>query len=187
MSKKWIFQDIKDAQEQVLYRTSSNEPMKEMQNNLEAYYARLREKVEPETYVRYELWKCDIYVDLGYIISVTTSIYGDKVSREQVTGWVFKHIEKHHYITDQDKEIKKMAYLRSLSFRVSYIKGTEHYSQLANYQGAFDLLNGRLQYFGVTRDAKAAALRAFEEKCLSDDWHFPYEAGVITITKADGL
>lgn len=186
MSKKWIFQDIKDAQEQVLYRTSSNEPMKEMQNNLEAYYARLREKVEPETYVRYELWKCDIYVDMEYIILVTAEIYGDKVSREQVTGWVFKHIEKQHYITDPDKEIKKMAYLRSLSFRVSYIKGTEHHSQMATYQGAFDLLNGRLQYFGVTRDAKAAALRAFEEKCLSDDWHFPYEAGVITITKADG-
>ena len=102
MSKKWIFQDIKDAQEQVLYRTSSNEPMKEMQNNLEAYYARLREKVEPETYVRYELWKCDIYVDMEYIILVTEAIYGDKVSREQVTGWVFKHIEKQHYITDPD-------------------------------------------------------------------------------------
>lgn len=186
MSKKWIFQDIKDAQEQVLYRTSSNEPMKEMQSNTEAYYARLREKVEPETYVRYELYTCDINVDMEYIISVTTSIYGDKVTKEQVTGWVFKHIEKHHYITDQDKEIKKMAYLMTLSFRVKYIKGTETVSHLTTYQGAFDLLNGRLQYFGVTRDAKAAALRAFEEKCLSQNWDLPYEAGVITITKADG-
>ena len=49
MSKKWIFQDIKDAQEQVLYRTSSDAPIKEAENNIEAYYARLRESVEPET------------------------------------------------------------------------------------------------------------------------------------------
>lgn len=180
---KWIFQDIKDAQEQVLYRTSSNEPMKEMQSNIEAYYARLREKVEPETYVRYELWTCDIYVDIGYIISVTTSIYGNKVTEEQVTGWVFKHIEKRHYITDRDKEIKKMAFLMTQTFRVTYVKGTENVSHQTTYQGAFDLLNGRLQYFGVTRDAKAAALRAFEEKCLSQSWNFPYEAGVITITR----
>ena len=96
MKEKWIFQDIRDAQEQVLYRTSSDEPMKEMQDNTQAYCERLRETVEPETYVRYELWTCDIYVDMEYIIQVTTAIYGDKVNRDQIIGWAHKHAEGHH-------------------------------------------------------------------------------------------
>lgn len=186
MSKKWIFQDIKDAQEQVLYRTSSDAPIKEAENNIEAYYARLRETVEPETYVRYELWKCDIDVDMEYIITVTLSIYGDKVSREQVMRMIYRNIEDRHEITDKDREIKKRWYLGTLTFSVTYIKGTDYHTHKTTYQGAFDLLGGRLQNVGVTRDAKAAALRAFEQKCLSDDWEFPFEAGVITITKVDG-
>lgn len=83
-------------------------------------------------------------------------------------------------------EMEKSAFLSSMTFRVTYVRGTETVSHQTTYQGAFDLLNGRLQYFGVTRDAKAAALRAFEQKCLSDDWHFPFEAGVLTIRKVDG-
>jgi len=80
-------------------------------------------------------------------------------------------------------EMEKRAFLMAQTFRVTYIRGTETVSHLTTYQGAFDLLNGRLQYFGVTRDAKAAALRAFEEKCLSQSWDLPYEAGVITIAR----
>lgn len=173
MSKKWIFQEIKDA-EQVLYNGDAIE-------NIPRYYQRLRETVEPETYVRYELWTCDIYVDMEYIIGVTMAIYGDRVTKNQVIGWIYKHLESQHYITDADREIKKMSYLTSLSFRVEY-DGRRH---LTTWQGAFDLLNGRLGTAGVTRDAKAAALCSFERKCLSDSWKFPFEAGVITITKAE--
>lgn len=77
-------------------------------------------------------------------------------------------------------EMEKSAFLQAMTFQVSY----DGHTHLTTYQGAFDLLNGRLKNAGVIRDAKAAALRAFESKCLSEDWHFPFEAGVITITRA---
>lgn len=96
MSKKWIFQEIKDAQEQVLYNGDAIE-------NIPRYYQRLRETVEPETYERYELWTCDIYVDMEYIIGVTIAIYGDRVTKNQVIGWIYKHLESQHYITDADR------------------------------------------------------------------------------------
>lgn len=81
--------------------------------------------------------------------------------------------------------LEKSALLHQMEFRVTYTRGTEIVTHLTTYQGAFDLLNGRLNYFGVKRDACAAALRAFEEKCLSGNWMLPYEAGVITIAKSD--
>ena len=80
-------------------------------------------------------------------------------------------------------ELEKNGFLYQLTFKVTY-DGNSH---LTTYQGAFSLLNGRLEQAGVIRDAKAAALRAFEGKCLSEDWHFPFEAGVITIEKAEAL
>ena len=82
-------------------------------------------------------------------------------------------------------EMEKSAHLNKMTFKVTYVRGTETVSHLTTYQGAFDLLGGRLQYFGVTRDAKAAALRAFEDKCWRSDWDIPYEAGVITISKVE--
>lgn len=75
--------------------------------------------------------------------------------------------------------MEQRAFLEKFTYRVKY---GEH-SHLTNYQGAFDLLDGRLENVGVIRDAKAAALRAFKEKCLKDEWTFAFEAGVITITK----
>lgn len=174
MSKKWIFQEIKDAQEHVLYDGDAV-------GNIQKYYERLRETVAPETYVKYELWTCDIYVDMEYIINVTKAIYGDRVTKNQVIGWIYKNVESRHYITDADREIKKMSYLTSLKFRVEY----DSHQHVTNWQGAFDLLNGRMALAGVTRDAKAAALCSFERKCLSDSWQFPFEAGVITITKEE--
>ena len=96
MSKRWIFQDIKDAADEVLYKGSS---MAEIEKNVPAYYERLREKVDPETYVRYELWTCDIYVDIEYILYVTAAIYGDRVTRDQVSAWVLKHKEPHQVLT----------------------------------------------------------------------------------------
>ena len=76
-------------------------------------------------------------------------------------------------------EIEKSAFLDKLTMHVKY----GEVSHTTNYRGAFDLLNCSLEKAGVIRDAKGAVLRAFEEKCLKDSWHFPFEAGVITISK----
>lgn len=95
---KWIFQDIQDAQTNVLYQYPAGCSQAVMQEYIKKYYAVLREKVEPETYVRYELWTCDIYVDVPYIITVTSEIYKDKVTREQIYSWICKHKEDHHVL-----------------------------------------------------------------------------------------
>lgn len=95
MSKKWIFQDIQDIAKEALYGASS---MKEAESRVPGYYAKLREKVEPETYVRYELWTCDIYVDVEYIVEVTRAIYGDSVSTADVLCWILEHKENHHVL-----------------------------------------------------------------------------------------
>lgn len=92
MGKRWIFQDIKDIQNEVLHNGSAAE----MLGRIPEYYKALREKVTPETYVRYELWCCDIYVDVGYIISLTCEIYRDAVDPKKVHGWLDKHKEPHH-------------------------------------------------------------------------------------------
>ena len=76
--------------------------------------------------------------------------------------------------------LEQRAFLSKLTMQVKY----GEMSHLTTYQGAFDLLECLLNKAGVIRDAKSAVLRAFEEKCLSDNWHFPFEAGVITISKA---
>lgn len=98
--KKWIFQDIKDAQRDVLYRTTSDAPMKEMTSNIPKYYEVLRKKVAPETYVRYELWTCDIYVDVEYIVCVTSEIYKDDVTRYQILAWILLHVGKNQVLTN---------------------------------------------------------------------------------------
>lgn len=93
MKKRWIFQDIKDIQNEVLYNGSSAE----MLERIPDYYKALREKVAPETYVRYELWCCDIYVDVRYITSVTCEIFRNAVNPQQIREWLVKHKEPHHF------------------------------------------------------------------------------------------
>lgn len=95
---KWIFQDIKDAQTNVLYQYPTGCSQEVLQEYIRKYNAVLREMVEPEIYVRYELWTCDIYVDVEYIVAVTRDIYGDKVSQADIMGWIEKHKEPHHVL-----------------------------------------------------------------------------------------
>ena len=78
-------------------------------------------------------------------------------------------------MNERDKE----ALLLAMTFQVSY----DGYSHQTHYHGAFSLLDNRLRYAGVIRDAKAAVLRAFYSKCISGNWDLPFEAGVITITR----
>lgn len=71
--------------------------------------------------------------------------------------------------------------LYSVRVHVSY-NGNEHYTTA---KGAFDLLECLLQKAGVERDAKAAALRAYEKQAISayeNGARLDYQAGVITIT-----
>lgn len=82
---------------------------------------------------------------------------------------------------DSMSTMQKYSFLDKLVCRVTY-NGRSH---LTPYRGAADLLEGRLKSVGVERDALAAVLRAFEKKCLLKSWHFPFKAGVITITKAE--
>lgn len=76
-------------------------------------------------------------------------------------------------------ELEKGAFLGKLTMHVKY----GEMSHETTYQGAFDLLDCLLAKAGVIRDAKGAVLRAFTEKCLANSWAFPFEAGIITITK----
>ena len=76
-------------------------------------------------------------------------------------------------------ELEKGAFLSKLTMHVKY----GEMSHETTYQGAFDLLDCLLAKAGVIRDANGAVLRAFTEKCLVNSWAFPFEAGVITITK----
>jgi hypothetical protein len=96
---KWIFQDIKDIQAKHLPKIVLTESNAEFERLREQYYAALRKKVTPEIYVRYELWTCDIYVDVDYIIVQTLAIYKKQVTRKQVMEWIEQNKEPHHYLT----------------------------------------------------------------------------------------
>ena len=95
---KWIFQDIKDIGSEHLPKIVLAPTSEEFERLREAYYEELRKKVEPETYVKYELWKCDINVDVDYIVVETLAIYKEAVTRLDVMSWILEHKEEHHVL-----------------------------------------------------------------------------------------
>lgn len=95
---KWIFQDILDIQDKHLHDIVLAQNNEEFERLREEYYAALREKVNAETYVRYELWRCDIYVDVDYIEVETKAIYGDSVTSADILSWILEHKEEHHVL-----------------------------------------------------------------------------------------
>lgn len=90
----WIFQPIKDCKERALYAYPTA-PIKE---RIDEYNRQLRKCVEPELYVRYCIYQCDIYVDTTMIIVATQNVYPD-LSAETIYGWIDKYKEPHHYLT----------------------------------------------------------------------------------------
>ena len=92
----WIFQPIRDIKQGVLYKKM--EEGKSIEESTALYNEQLRRKVEPELYVRYQMWQCDIYVDVT-MIQVTTKHVYPNVTDEQVAAWIDKHKEPHHYLT----------------------------------------------------------------------------------------
>ena len=92
---KWIFQDIKDTKDSVLYENMRQG--KTMKESISLYNAALRERVIPETYVRYMMWQCDIYIDSAMIIVSAQNVYPE-LSEKQITEWIMKHKEAHHFV-----------------------------------------------------------------------------------------
>ena len=90
----WIFQPIKDCKQRAIY----DHPEAPVWERTREYNRQLRENVEPELYVRYCIWQCDIYVDTTMIIVATQNVYPD-VSAATIMGWIDKHKEEHHYLT----------------------------------------------------------------------------------------
>lgn len=91
---KWIFQDITDFQDE-MYRESKANPDKAFWVFNEAYKKKLRDNVDPEIYTRYQIWRCDIYVDVAQIIYDVCEVYPD-VTKEQVLNWIVKYKADHH-------------------------------------------------------------------------------------------
>lgn len=80
--------------------------------------------------------------------------------------------------------MSETAFLYDMEVRVRY-GDRDH---LTTGHGALDLLDGRLGMVGVTRDAKAAALRAFTEAARRSHYEgtrLDFQAGVITITNKE--
>lgn len=94
-NKRWIFQDIKDLQENVLYVGDYVRDRKVWDANWDNYVAALREKVTPEIYTLYQLWLCDLDVWLTGISMAVRGIYPE-VSREQIKKWLLLNMEEHH-------------------------------------------------------------------------------------------
>jgi hypothetical protein len=95
---KWIFQGIKDIQSKHLPKIVVADTEEEFNRLRELYYEALRSSVEPETYVKYEIWTSDIYIDVDYIIVQTEAIYKAAVSRSQIASWIEQHKESHHVL-----------------------------------------------------------------------------------------
>lgn len=93
--KRWIFQDIKEIEDKVLYAGDYHRNKKVWEENWNNYVAALREKVSPEIYTMYELWKCDMDVWLSRICMNVQIIYPE-VSRETIKKWLLENMEEHH-------------------------------------------------------------------------------------------
>ena len=92
----WIFQQIKDIKDDVLYGNMSSG--KSTAESIRLYNEALRRKVRPELYVRYCIWQCDVYVDVPMIQVATCNVYPD-VSHDQVAAWCEQHKEENQYLT----------------------------------------------------------------------------------------
>ena len=97
MSERWIFQDIKDLQENVLYQGNYVRDSKVWDENWDKYVAALQEKVSPEVFTMYQVWLCDLDVWLTPIVMCVRGIYPD-VNRAQVERWVAENLEEHHCV-----------------------------------------------------------------------------------------
>lgn len=97
MNGRWIFQDIKDLQENVLYQGDYARNGKVWDENWDRYVAALQEKVSPQVYTMYQVWLCDIDVWITQIVMCVRGIYPD-VSREQIEQWVAENLEEHHCV-----------------------------------------------------------------------------------------
>ena len=91
--KRWIFQDIADIKEKVLYDNTVS-----LRERIRNYNNSLRESIEPELYVRYCINQCDIYVDVTSIMVAARNVY-PSLSYKQIGKWIEKHKESHHVLT----------------------------------------------------------------------------------------
>ena len=81
---------IKDLEHNVLYHNGKIDTT--------AFDECIRKHIEPKTYTRYLLWKCDVFVDvLGIALSVE-SVYQGEVKRSEVIEWLENFKEEHHQL-----------------------------------------------------------------------------------------
>lgn len=91
----WIFQKIVDIKNVELYGgMRSGLSLSEATKN---YNETLRKNVDAETYVRYCLYQCDIYVDVTCIQVAAKNVYRN-ITDKQVVTWLNKHKKKHHIL-----------------------------------------------------------------------------------------
>lgn len=87
---KWIFEDIQKLKNECLY-----DKTKTFKQCLREYNKRVRESIQPEVYVKFMIWQCDIYVDVYSIIVAAENVY-PQLEDEQIRGWLDKYKEEHH-------------------------------------------------------------------------------------------
>lgn len=88
---KWIFEDIQKIKDECLYGNKTQT----LKERIKEYNKRLREEIDPELYVKYVLWQCDIYVDVYSIIVAAENVY-PQLEDEQIVSWLNNNKEEHH-------------------------------------------------------------------------------------------
>lgn len=93
--KKWIFQCIKDLEDEMYRDANENHDGWVIGKPIRQFHAKLRKNIDPELYTRYLLCHCDIYVDVAKIAYEVCEIYPN-VTKRQVCEWLMKHKSEHH-------------------------------------------------------------------------------------------
>lgn len=94
--EKWIFQDIVDIKNNVLY--ANMHKGKSFKESSALYKEALRKKIKPELYVRYIINGFDIYLDI-IMVKVTAQNVYPELSEKQIFEWINKYKSDHHILT----------------------------------------------------------------------------------------
>lgn len=93
---KWIFQDIVDIKNNVLYANMKRG--KTLKESMELYKLELRQKISPELYVRFIISAFDIHLDVTMTRVSAQNVYPE-LTEKQVYEWVEQYKQPHHFLT----------------------------------------------------------------------------------------
>ena len=89
---KWIFEDIQKLKNECLY-----DKTKTFKQCLREYRKRVRESIQPEVFVKFMIWQCDIYVDVYSMIIAAENVY-PHLEDEQIRKWIDENKEEHQIL-----------------------------------------------------------------------------------------